>query len=45
MQGGGGNDVYIVDSVLDVVTEAAGQGTDRIKTDLSTYAPLPASST
>ncbi|QAS79205.1 RTX toxin [Rhizobium acidisoli] len=35
--GAAGNDTYIVDDVGDVVTEAANQGTDLIKTALSSY--------
>jgi Ca2+-binding RTX toxin-like protein len=35
MAGGDGNDVYIVDNTGDVVTEAAGAGTDRVQTGLS----------
>uniref|UniRef100_UPI003F20702A beta strand repeat-containing protein n=1 Tax=Rhizobium sp. F40D2 TaxID=3453141 RepID=UPI003F20702A len=35
--GGVGNDTYIVDDVGDVVTEAANQGSDLIKTALSSY--------
>ncbi|MBB3649548.1 serralysin, partial [Rhizobium sp. BK619] len=35
--GAAGNDTYIVDNVGDVVTEAANQGTDLIKTALSSY--------
>jgi Ca2+-binding RTX toxin-like protein len=38
MIGGLGNDTYIVDSVGDVVTELAGEGSDTIRTTLSTYA-------
>ena len=34
--GGGGDDTYVVDSVADVVTEAAGEGTDTIES-LITY--------
>ena len=34
MAGGAGNDIYIVDNVGDVVSEAAGAGTDTIKTTL-----------
>ncbi len=33
--GGAGNDTYIVDVVGDVVTEAAGAGTDEIRTSLA----------
>ncbi|MBW9056738.1 protease, partial [Rhizobium mesosinicum] len=36
--GGAGNDTYIVDVAGDVVTEAANEGTDLVKTALSTYA-------
>ncbi|MET0546707.1 MAG: calcium-binding protein, partial [Caulobacterales bacterium] len=35
--GGLGNDTYVVDDVGDIVTEAANQGTDTVRTDLSTY--------
>ncbi|MEA1648893.1 hypothetical protein UAJ10_07660 [Nitrospirillum sp. BR 11164] len=35
--GGTGNDVYVVDSVTDVVTEAAGAGTDEVRTTLASY--------
>jgi trimeric autotransporter adhesin len=35
--GNGGNDVYVVDSLSDVVTEAATAGTDTIQTTLSNY--------
>ena len=35
MTGGGGNDAYLVDSVLDVVSEAAGQGTDTVQTEIN----------
>ncbi len=35
--GGAGNDTYIVDVVGDVVTEAAGAGTDEIRTSLAAY--------
>src|SRR5262245_14114237 len=37
MTGGFGNDTYVVDSAADVVTEAAGQGTDTVQTTLATY--------
>jgi Ca2+-binding RTX toxin-like protein len=36
MNGGLGNDVFFVDSATDTVTEAAGQGTDEIRTTLIT---------
>jgi Ca2+-binding RTX toxin-like protein len=35
MHGGTGNDTYYVDDAGDMVTEAAGQGSDRIATSLS----------
>ena len=35
MQGGAGNDSYYVDSVLDVVTENVGEGTDLIYTNVT----------
>ena len=38
MTGGAGNDTYVVDSSLDVVTELANQGQDTVKTNLSLYA-------
>jgi Ca2+-binding RTX toxin-like protein len=37
LAGGAGNDTYLVDTVGDVVTEAAGAGTDTIQTSLSSY--------
>jgi Ca2+-binding RTX toxin-like protein len=37
MAGGFGNDTYVVDDALDVVTEAANQGTDTVQTTLSSY--------
>ncbi|WP_162183339.1 beta strand repeat-containing protein, partial [Neorhizobium vignae] len=35
--GGLGNDIYIVDMATDVVTEAAGAGTDEIRASLAAY--------
>jgi trimeric autotransporter adhesin len=35
MSGGDGNDTYVVDSTGDVVTEAAGQGTDTVESSIS----------
>lgn len=35
MFGGGGNDIYVVDSVGDIVTEVAGEGTDLILSAIS----------
>ena len=32
MVGGAGNDTYIVDDLLDVVVEAANEGTDTVET-------------
>ncbi len=37
MSAGLGNDTYIVDSTGDVITEAAGQGIDTIRTALNSY--------
>jgi Ca2+-binding RTX toxin-like protein len=37
MAGGTGNDVYYVNSVSDIVTEAAGAGTDSVQSSLSFY--------
>ncbi len=37
MVGGLGNDIYIVDDAGDTVTEAANEGTDEIRTTLSSY--------
>ena len=37
MIGGVGNDVYVVDSLSDVVTEAANAGTDEVQTALASY--------
>lgn len=41
MAGGAGNDIYYVDNLSDVVTEQAGQGTDRVYARISGYV-LPA---
>ena len=37
MSAGLGNDTYVVDSTGDVITEAAGQGNDTIRTTLNSY--------
>jgi Ca2+-binding RTX toxin-like protein len=37
MVGGLGDDIYIVDDGLDIVTEAAGAGTDAVHTALASY--------
>jgi Ca2+-binding RTX toxin-like protein len=37
MAGGAGHDTYVVDTQADVVTEAAGEGTDLVATNLATY--------
>ena len=35
LAGGAGNDIYVVDSTADVVTEAAGAGTDTVQSTVS----------
>lgn len=35
--GGTGNDTYVIDSDNDVITEGAGEGTDSVRTSLTTY--------
>lgn len=42
MAGGAGNDRYIVNHASDVVTEVAGQGTDRVDTSVSYTLPANA---
>ncbi|HYG47042.1 MAG TPA: M10 family metallopeptidase C-terminal domain-containing protein [Allosphingosinicella sp.] len=37
MTGGTGDDIYVVDSTGDSITEAAGEGTDEVRTSLATY--------
>jgi Ca2+-binding RTX toxin-like protein len=37
MTGGTGNDTYVVDAVGDVVTEAANEGIDTVRTGLASY--------
>ncbi|QHB28516.1 hemolysin-type calcium-binding bacteriocin [Pseudomonas monteilii] len=37
MVGGLGNDIYVVDNLADVVIEAAGAGTDSVRTTLASY--------
>jgi Ca2+-binding RTX toxin-like protein len=38
MYGGTGNDTYIVDDVNDLVAENSGEGNDKVRTTLSSYA-------
>jgi Ca2+-binding RTX toxin-like protein len=38
LRGGQGNDAYVVDDAGDMVVEAAGEGTDEIRTALASYA-------
>ena len=40
MTGGAGNDIYFVDTIGDVVTEAASEGTDEVRTTLASYTLL-----
>ena len=40
MEGGLGNDVYVVDNPADVVVEAASAGTDTVISGASSYALL-----
>jgi len=35
MAGGAGNDIYIVDNLSDTVTEAAGEGTDEVRSSVT----------
>src|SRR4029450_1225183 len=37
LAGGTGDDVYVVDVATDVITEAAGAGTDTVRTALASY--------
>jgi serralysin len=37
MTGGLGDDVYVVDNAADIVTEAAGEGSDEVRTSLASY--------
>jgi len=37
MSGNGGNDTYVVDSLLDVITEVEGEGSDLVQSSVSGY--------
>src|SRR5262249_40933299 len=37
MTGGTGNDIFIIDSSSDIVTENASEGTDEVRTSLTTF--------
>ncbi|MBB4252724.1 Ca2+-binding RTX toxin-like protein [Rhizobium sp. BK008] len=37
LTGGTGNDIYVVDSIGDIIVENAGEGTDTVKTSLTSY--------
>src|SRR6185295_9534430 len=41
LYGGAGNDTYVVEAVGDTLVESAGEGTDTVRTALSSFA-LPA---
>ena len=45
MSGGAGNDTYVVDAAGDVVTEAAGEGTDTVQSTASAMRSAPMSRT
>lgn len=40
MEGGAGNDVYVVDRIGDVVSEVAGEGSDTIRSSVSLALPV-----